>query len=109
MKAMARSIPQWFSKSETTCVSSLIVLCLHELETSTRYGSQHGFVPGLIADDEKLYFEHAEEYGPLLNLKVAQKPTRSNSGAGPISMVTSAFHFFEVSLIYLGWLSVLPT
>jgi hypothetical protein len=31
----------------------------------------------------KLYFEHAEEYGPLLNLKVAQKPTR----AGPVPMV----------------------
>jgi hypothetical protein len=32
----------------------------------------------------ELYFEHAEEFGPLLNLKVAQKKTN----AGPVSMVT---------------------
>lgn len=31
----------------------------------------------------ELYFEHAEEFGPLLNLKVAQKRTN----AGPVSMV----------------------
>jgi hypothetical protein len=31
----------------------------------------------------ELYFEHAEELGPLLNLKVAQKRTN----AGPVSMV----------------------
>lgn len=31
----------------------------------------------------ELYFEHAEEFGPLLNLKVAQKKTN----AGPVSMV----------------------
>lgn len=31
----------------------------------------------------ELYFEHAEEYGPLLNLKVAQKKT----AAGPVPMV----------------------
>lgn len=31
----------------------------------------------------ELYFEHADEYGPLLNLKVAQKRT----AAGPVSMV----------------------
>lgn len=31
----------------------------------------------------ELYFEHAEEFGPLLNLKVAQKKT----SAGPVSMV----------------------
>jgi DNA mismatch repair ATPase MutS len=31
----------------------------------------------------ELYFKHAEEYGPLLNLKVAQKKT----AAGPVSMV----------------------
>ena len=31
----------------------------------------------------ELYFEHAEEYGPLLNLKVAQKKTN----AGLVSMV----------------------
>jgi DNA mismatch repair ATPase MutS len=32
----------------------------------------------------ELYFEQAEEYGPLLNLKVAQKRTN----AGPVPMVT---------------------
>jgi hypothetical protein len=31
----------------------------------------------------ELYFEQADEYGPLLNLKVAQKKT----SAGPVSMV----------------------
>jgi len=33
----------------------------------------------------ELYFEHADEYGPLLHLKVAQKKT----SAGPVPMVTS--------------------
>jgi DNA mismatch repair ATPase MutS len=32
----------------------------------------------------ELYFEHAEEYGPLLNLKVASKKTN----AGPVPMVS---------------------
>jgi len=31
----------------------------------------------------ELYFEHAEEYGPLLNIKVAQKKT----SAGAVPMV----------------------
>lgn len=31
----------------------------------------------------ELYFEHAEEYGPLLNLKVGVKKTN----AGPVAMV----------------------
>lgn len=33
----------------------------------------------------ELYFEHADEYGPLLNLKVASKKTN----AGPVPMVSS--------------------
>lgn len=33
----------------------------------------------------ELYFEHADEYGPLLNLKVASKKT----SAGPVPMVSS--------------------
>jgi len=33
----------------------------------------------------QLYFEHADKYGPLLNLKVAQKKT----AAGPVPMVLS--------------------
>lgn len=31
----------------------------------------------------EMYFEHADEYGPLMNLKVAEKKTN----AGPVSMV----------------------
>ncbi|KAK1447010.1 MutS domain V [Colletotrichum cuscutae] len=38
----------------------------------------------------ELYFEHAEEFGPLLNLKVAQKKT----SAGPVSM--AGFPFFQL-------------
>lgn len=34
----------------------------------------------------ELYFEHAEEYGPLLNLKVASKKTN----AGPVPMVSDS-------------------
>ncbi|KAB5563436.1 muts domain V-domain-containing protein [Coniochaeta sp. 2T2.1] len=38
----------------------------------------------------ELYFEHAEKYGPPLNLKVAQKKT----GAGPVPM--AGFPFFQL-------------
>ncbi|ORY60184.1 muts domain V [Pseudomassariella vexata] len=38
----------------------------------------------------ELYFSHAEEYGPLLNLKVAQKKTT----AGPVPM--AGFPFFQL-------------
>ncbi|KAL2136042.1 hypothetical protein VTI74DRAFT_5778 [Chaetomium olivicolor] len=38
----------------------------------------------------ELYFDQAEEYGPLLNLKVAQKKT----SAGPVSM--AGFPFFQL-------------
>ncbi|SLM40043.1 dna mismatch repair protein [Lasallia pustulata] len=38
----------------------------------------------------ELYFEHAEEYGPLLNLKIAQKKTT----AGPVPM--AGFPFFQL-------------
>ncbi|KAH8156587.1 hypothetical protein CIB48_g11660 [Xylaria polymorpha] len=38
----------------------------------------------------ELYFEHAEEYGPLLNLKVAQKKT--NAGLVPMA----GFPFFQL-------------
>ncbi|KAL6715933.1 MutS protein 1 [Lecanora helva] len=38
----------------------------------------------------ELYFEHAEKYGPLLNLKVAQKKT----AAGPVPM--AGFPFFQL-------------
>ncbi|KAI1176740.1 muts domain V [Nemania sp. FL0916] len=38
----------------------------------------------------ELYFEHAEEYGPLLNLKVAQKKTN----AGPVPL--AGFPFFQL-------------
>ncbi|KAK7756832.1 hypothetical protein SLS62_001277 [Diatrype stigma] len=45
----------------------------------------------------ELYFEHAEEYGPLLNIKVAQRKT----SAGPVPMVGFAWarlYFFSFSL-----------
>lgn len=60
----------------------------------------------------KLYFEHAEIYGPLLNLKVAQKKTT----AGPVSMVDmptniplafSPSFFSEFMILFLGRFSVL--
>ncbi|KAK4105477.1 hypothetical protein N658DRAFT_491936 [Parathielavia hyrcaniae] len=38
----------------------------------------------------ELYFDHADEYGPLLNLKVAQKKT----SAGPVPM--AGFPFFQL-------------
>ncbi|KAF9879861.1 MutS domain V [Colletotrichum karsti] len=38
----------------------------------------------------ELYFEHAEEFGPLLNIKVAQKKTN----AGPVPM--AGFPFFQL-------------
>jgi len=38
----------------------------------------------------ELYFEHAEEYGPLLNLKVGSKKT----SAGPVAM--AGFPFFQL-------------
>ena len=38
----------------------------------------------------ELYFEHAEKYGPLLNIKVAQKKT----AAGPVPM--AGFPFFQL-------------
>lgn len=34
----------------------------------------------------ELYFEHADEFGPLLNLKIAEKSTK----AGPVSMVSGS-------------------
>ena len=39
----------------------------------------------------ELYFEHAEKYGPLLNIKVAQKKT----AAGPVPMAGFPFHQLE--------------
>ena len=39
----------------------------------------------------ELYFEHAEKYGPLLNIKVAQKKT----GAGPVPMAGFPFIHLE--------------
>jgi DNA mismatch repair ATPase MutS len=46
----------------------------------------------------ELYFEHAEEYGPLLNLKVAQKKTN----AGPVPMV---LHYL-LPLLYSSLINV---
>lgn len=62
----------------------------------------------------ELYFEHAEEYGPLLNLKVASKKTN----AGPVPMVRQppcllehrGFAWFSwVALtVHTGRLPILP-
>jgi hypothetical protein len=46
----------------------------------------------------ELYFEHADEYGPLLNLKVAQKKT----AAGPVPMVNSSSLFLPYIRLLLG-------
>ncbi|GME40318.1 MutS protein-like protein 1 [Neofusicoccum parvum] len=40
----------------------------------------------------ELYFEHAEEYGPLLSLKVSQR--RSRPGLGPVPM--AGFPYFQL-------------
>lgn len=55
----------------------------------------------------ELYFEQADEYGPLLNLKVAQKKTN----AGLVSMVLHRLGgSLDIStLTYTGWVSFLPT
>lgn len=46
----------------------------------------------------ELYFEHAEEYGPLLNLKVASKKTN----AGPVPMVGFLFFLAVLSSMHSG-------
>lgn len=54
-----------------------------------------------------MYFEHAEEYGPLLNLKVARKKT----SAGPVPMVITP-NLNSTSIYKIdyppGWLPHLP-
>lgn len=50
----------------------------------------------------ELYFEHADEYGPLLNLKVASKKTN----AGPVPMVSASTPPYSCShLIHIPCLS----
>lgn len=41
----------------------------------------------------ELYFEHADDYGPLLNLKVATKKTN----AGPVPMVSRTLNLYQTS------------
>lgn len=57
-------------------------------EVRPKSGDQNNFTD----NKSKLYFEHAEKYGPLLNLKVVQKKT----AAGPVSMV----QFLLFAIIY---------
>ncbi|KAB2573957.1 MutS protein-like protein 1 [Lasiodiplodia theobromae] len=45
-----------------------------------------------IGNFYELYFEHAEEYGPLLNLKVSQR--KSRPGLGPVAM--AGFPYFQL-------------
>jgi len=42
----------------------------------------------------ELYFEHAEEFAPLLNLKVAQKKPGAKATWEPVSMVNFHFQFY---------------
>ncbi|RDW85017.1 hypothetical protein BP6252_02607 [Coleophoma cylindrospora] len=42
----------------------------------------------------ELYFEHAEELGPLLNLKVAERRTKRSTAAAPVPM--AGFPFFQL-------------
>lgn len=56
-----------------------------------------------------MYFEQAEKYGPLLNIKVAQKKTM----AGMVSMVRSLFHYPFLHTVFpsdqhLGRFSIFP-
>jgi hypothetical protein len=62
----------------------------------------------------ELYFEHADEFAPLLNLKLASKKT----SAGPVPMVSSlSCHSMLIahdmltalSPTSIGWLSILST
>lgn len=53
----------------------------------------------------ELYFDHAEEYGPLLNLKVAQKRT----SAGSVPMVTTHLRaLLSLSLFVCRVVVILP-
>ena len=56
--------------------------------------------------ETKLYLDQAEKYGPLLNLKVAQKKT----SVGPVPMVSildiSTATFDDIDCA--GWISFLP-
>ncbi|KAL3418974.1 DNA mismatch repair protein [Phlyctema vagabunda] len=42
----------------------------------------------------ELYFEHAEQFGPLLNLKVGHRRTRKNTNAPPVPM--AGFPWFQL-------------
>lgn len=55
-----------------------------------------------------MYFEHAEEYGPLLNLKVSMR--RSRPGLGPVPMVGLGLieHAFLYLMFLTGRFPVLP-
>lgn len=47
----------------------------------------------------ELYFEHAQEYGPLLNIKVASKKTN----AGPVPMVSLSLLSVSMHLVPLSF------
>lgn len=61
----------------------------------------------------ELYFENAEEYGPLLNLKVAQKKTAAGLVPMVISASSRAPHFVSLfpgmhhTFLFLSWHVVL--
>jgi hypothetical protein len=57
----------------------------------------------------ELYFEHADEFGPLLNLKVAPKSTGPRTNPVIVSMVSYAFSdLFNIGTnSRIGWLPIL--
>jgi DNA mismatch repair ATPase MutS len=46
----------------------------------------------------ELYFEHAEQFGPLMNLKVGQKKTNTSGQARSVSMVNLRKQKFHLLL-----------
>jgi hypothetical protein len=57
---------------------------------------------------EQLYFEHADEFAPLLNIKKSKKKAARASKKPAVSMVSRFKFQCATSLITTGWLSCLP-
>jgi hypothetical protein len=57
----------------------------------------------------ELYFEHADEFGPLLNLKVAQRKTGKKDNPIYVSMVCISIFKTLKTYMSLGRVSIFPT
>ena len=55
----------------------------------------------------ELYFEHADELGPLLNLKVAQRKTGKKDNLVYVSMVSEPKSSTMITNLSVGWVSLL--